>query len=1017
MNKDLSNISSILNLRSNTSIAPELAERQLLTIEKGYQFLSKSDNNLLYIADDVGLGKTYIAIGIALMFRHFAHVPENHKDVIIVPKHNLQEKWKKDIGNFLERNYSGNEELKTSLKSKGVNIRHKVQPVSNEDSYTIYRMTSFSSIGANGNTKKELRQLLLNDIFSGDSFCNEILLKAWNIGYFINDNRSKLRHLCAYLCNALSPRVQCLIIDEAHNYKYGIGEDDGHEESYRNENTARFLGAIRDSTILNDFPELEQKVKFPLAEKVICLSATPRDRHIIEIKKQLSCFTSRHILSGVTDPAKIETRLSKFMIRGNLKYGINGEKISRNQCRVEHRLGNVNKAEVAQPIVIEDNFDAVLWQLLQYKAIRHLEQKNNASFELGMLASFETYVADADNKPIPNETQKEDKEFEQANHRGKEKSKSQDLNLLRDIISDYQKEFYTLPPHPKQTMLANELLEQLKRQEKALIFVRRINSSNELEERLIRAYENEVVLPSLKLLVEKKSFDLKKIIGDFEDYHQSRDISSHLTSTFETFLSKNEISAHINEELKDIISNQQIKNLELSWLKTAYNNDHEKCKGFKNETKNFIRKKGKNLTSAFKNLIKEALQVSKDEFIEQVTNSSEQEDDSEDGRYFFLDYFKKGHNGNKYRQKMYRENWFDFNLLLLIREFGFMPINEALLSQKLSQLVLPKYKTTHQPFNFYQDSLLDHLKAELVSDASNLSKSIPISSYPSKIQETTFLTRLIIEHCFEEFAALVQRENKLKVLSYLETLSIVLTNIFRNASGLLPGYVADIVAVKEKKNYADVLLDLITNNRSPFHFVLDEIKTIIRDFDLLMNVNFSQKSKNEIDGIFKNCLPILGVNGQQKRDRSLVAAQFRMPGFPYILITTDIFREGEDLHTYCQNVYHYGIAWNPSDMEQRTGRIDRINSASYRKITQKQDVNFDSKIQVFFPYIKGSVEVNQVIQLLHNLNKFIEAFNDITHTHQYESTTKADQKWEESDIPLQITNKLESKYDVYRFEV
>jgi hypothetical protein len=393
-----------------------------------------------------------------------------------------------------------------------------------------------------------------------------------------------------------------------------------------------------------------------------------------------------------------------------------------------------------------------------------------------------------------------------------------------------------------------------------------------------------------------------------------------------------------------------------------------------------------------------------------------QDDDTEEDRYFFLDYFKKGHNGNKYRQKMYRENWFDFNLLLLIQEFKFIPFNNAVLSRYLSVIEIQEKKTNHQILNIYQERLTTLLKAGLPTEIPNQGNEELPADYPSKILESTFLTKLIIEHCHDEFTTFVGGKEKIKVLSELEALNNVLTNIFRNGSGLLPGYVAE-TRIDKDKDYSDALLSLITEKSSPFYFVLDEVKTIIRDFDLLMSVNFSNKSKTEIDGIFRNCLPVLGVNGQQKRDRSLVAAQFRMPGFPYILITTDIFREGEDLHTYCQNVYHYGIAWNPSDMEQRTGRIDRINSASYRKITQKQDVNFDSKIQVFFPYIKGSVEVNQVIQLLQNLNKFIEAFNDITHTHQYESTTKADQKWEESDISPQITNKLESKYDVYRFEV
>ncbi len=88
--------------------------------------------------------------------------------------------------------------------------------------------------------------------------------------------------------------------------------------------------------------------------------------------------------------------------------------------------------------------------------------------------------------------------------------------------------------------------------------------------------------------------------------------------------------------------------------------------------------------------------------------------------------------------------------------------------------------------------------------------------------------------------------------------------------------------------------------------------------------------------MMRSLSPVIGISGQSRRNRSLVAAQFRMPGFPYALVATDILREGEDLHTYCQNIYHYGVAWNPSDMEQRTGRIDRINSMSFRKLNTSQ---------------------------------------------------------------------------------
>ena len=60
--------------------------------------------------------------------------------------------------------------------------------------------------------------------------------------------------------------------------------------------------------------------------------------------------------------------------------------------------------------------------------------------------------------------------------------------------------------------------------------------------------------------------------------------------------------------------------------------------------------------------------------------------------------------------------------------------------------------------------------------------------------------------------------------------------------------------------------------------------------------------------------------------------QFRLPGYPFVLVTTDLLQEGEDLHTFCDCVYHYGISWTPSAMEQRTGRIDRVRSLTERRL-------------------------------------------------------------------------------------
>ena len=134
-----------------------------------------------------------------------------------------------------------------------------------------------------------------------------------------------------------------------------------------------------------------------------------------------------------------------------------------------------------------------------------------------------------------------------------------------------------------------------------------------------------------------------------------------------------------------------------------------------------------------------------------------------------------------------------------------------------------------------------------------------------------------------------------------------------------------------------------------------------------------------------------------------------MPGYPYVLITTYILKEGEDLHLYCKDVYHYGIAWNPSDMEQRTGRIDRINSQCYFELKDDGSINFNNALQVFYPYLADTLEVNQVAKVFNKMDDFIQTFYDISVKREKDSIVSTDKIVEE--IPLQIKTELVSKFD------
>ncbi len=69
------------------------------------------------------------------------------------------------------------------------------------------------------------------------------------------------------------------------------------------------------------------------------------------------------------------------------------------------------------------------------------------------------------------------------------------------------------------------------------------------------------------------------------------------------------------------------------------------------------------------------------------------------------------------------------------------------------------------------------------------------------------------------------------------------------------------------------------------------------------------------------------VNGRTlQATRQRLMLTFNSPFFPEILVASAVMAEGVDLHRYCRYVVHHDLCWNPSTLEQRTGRIDRIGA-------------------------------------------------------------------------------------------
>ena len=583
-------------------------------------------------------------------------------------------------------------------------------------------------------------------------------------------------------------------------------------------------------------------------------------------------------------------------------------------------------------------------------------------------------------------------------------------------MASYYENFKKFPPHPKQTKLEDEIIEQLKRQEKSLIFVRRVASSYELEKRIKERFESEIVLGQYLKFTGKftkyKTPELNTLISSFNNHYSEMIVAERLDDTLRLLLDKAEIKNALLSfsEINDF--NYTVEGI--TWLRIAFESDQ--ASAFKAVINDFIKRSLVNISQTLRDITVAAINDTYKEYKRHSEKDEEINSKSEDiqSGYFFWDYFKKGRKGFYYRQKMYRENWFEINSVILNNHFKYIEYRIQGLNSLLSNIKIDPKKKKNQSFKLATETALDYFqqKGSLNTNSESINLNIP-----PPLNETTFITRLLCEFCDTEMRNWSEKRiksgNHLLYLRDLKVLNALLRNILRNGSGLLPGFVAD----STRLDFSDEFLYLVTGDESPFAFVLQEIKAIINDFELIVAVNFQDRDESKINAILRNLTPIVGTSGQDDRDRGILAAQFRMPGSPYVLITTDIFREGEDLHTYCQNVYHYGIAWNPSDMEQRTGRIDRINSKSYRMLNKTKELSFENKVQVFYPYLRHSVEVNQVVQLLRNINKFVETFNDIVTDIKYESAVSVNDEIIDENIPASITKRLKSKYDIHDFEV
>jgi ERCC4-related helicase len=110
-------------------------------------------------------------------------------------------------------------------------------------------------------------------------------------------------------------------------------------------------------------------------------------------------------------------------------------------------------------------------------------------------------------------------------------------------------------------------------------------------------------------------------------------------------------------------------------------------------------------------------------------------------------------------------------------------------------------------------------------------------------------------------------------------------------------------------------------------------------------VSVTDFSDDELQGadvarLLPNVRLVNGATRQETRQRLMLT--FNSPFFPEVLVASSVMAEGVDLHRFCRYVIHHDLCWNPSTLEQRTGRIDRIGA----KVEQCGE-----PIRMYLPYL------------------------------------------------------------------
>ena len=960
---DVATARRLLDFSGGDDRLKQLGELQLSGAVALHNMIADSEVGMGYLADEVGMGKTYIALGVVALMRYFN---PSLRVLYICPSKNVQEKWyAREYQSFTRHNVKVNQyRIRTpDGRPAAPRISCRNVPELIRAASSGYYADFFVGMGAfsMGLSEDEAQwERKLDEL--------QVLLPARKRAGKLKEKRD-VKEQYAQALNYVLPMFDLVVIDEAHNFKHDFHSSD------RNYVLSGVLGFRR------------QEGFVPRVKNALLLSATPYDRDLNQLRNQLNLVGKDELLPEsllAEEDDEVRRHLRRFLVRRLNELDIAGTPHTRNMYRREWRCGE--RAEVE----LDTDEQKLITALVQKKVGEMLsDREGSPGFQTGLLASFESYGESTKSPPV---------EFD-GDVTEREQGDAEDRTVIGAIRDSYVNAGLgrTLP-HPKMDFVADRLAREIfEYGRKQIVFVRRVKSVKEIKEKLDDHYNDWLfryirgqlegfpealdVFGALEKKYQQLSRDRDGDIAGGEyraaESGDSEDRQPPSNDTFFSWFFRGEVDPEQSGLLKtrsgafttpDLIRsgltarNQVISSLlEINWAR-------EVCRVRNEDLGRLCKDAGKEIADSARGFSTGEIQ-------------SDSFGQFQAAQLGFLDWYG--------------------------RVRGITALRE--MARWLSPV-----SGSQKGDDFRPGQVPDHLEVHTFFDAIEQA-SLSCALIPRKRE---FIEPLLDGGEFDP-----------ERLQTLEIHRALLGLCMRTGHGIIDLYLArlrqgtDNLAKTTRAAWMDDMATQLREQSTQARFsTFRELCDLADQLDLVIKSNLPdvyEKTREEYRLYFSHMLnpvvPIMGASGATVGSRSAQARKFRMPGYPLALVSTDVFQEGEDLHTFCDSVIHYGLSGSPVHIEQKTGRVDRIASQAQRRLLSlqsKSEIQDDKLIQVTFPHVKESIEVLQVRQLCENLNRFLESLHEIGKRDAVrEDHIDMDRVLQDrSSIPEQIRERLQSPY-------